>query len=89
MTRRFAYRFRFLMVLWLALRWPRNPFLFFFDLLTLIIDTVLLVWLPDDARLEVMFTYAVRLDEARLDGALPVPPLCAERVLRQALGQEP
>jgi hypothetical protein len=74
------------MFLWLALRWPRNPFWFFFDLATLIFDALLLVWLPFDARQEVMISYAARLDCARVEGVLPAPPPLAERALRQAMG---
>jgi hypothetical protein len=89
MTRRFVYRFRFLMFLWLARRWPRNPFLFFLDVATLLFDAVLLVFLPYTARLHVMSAYAVRIDLARMQGALPEMPSWAAHALRRALGQEP
>ena len=85
MTRRFVYRFRFIMFAWLACRWPHNPFLFFFDMACLLIDLMCLGLLPAAARLHIMSAYVVRLDCRRLDGALPEPPPWADRALRQAL----
>ena len=89
MTRRFVYRFRFIMFAWLARRWPYNPFLFFFDMACLLIDLVVLWLLPAAMRLHIVSVYAVRLDCKRMAGALPEPPPWADHALRQALGIEP
>ncbi len=89
MTRRFAYRFILIMFAWLAHRWPYNPFLFFANLASFLIDIGLLWALSSSLRLHIVTSYAVRLDCQRLTGALPPPPPWADRALRQVVGLKP
>lgn len=83
-----ALRFRLLVVPWLARRWPRNPFLFFIDVLTLLIDLVCFVALPRGALCAVLGDYAARLDIVRLAGVIGEPGPRATRALRWARGAE-
>jgi hypothetical protein len=86
MTRRFAYRFILIMFAWLAHRWPYNPFLFFANLASLLIDVAFLWALSSSLRLHIVVSYAAKLDFLRFTGVLPPPPPWADHALKQVVG---
>ena len=83
-----ALRFRLLVLTWLARRWPRNPFVFFADALTLLVDLVCFAVLPRRALSALLGSYAARLDSARFMGALDEPSPRVAYAVRWARGAE-